>query len=105
MIKTENLCRLYYFKEKLPGLKGSLKHLFKPIKKSKTAVKDFTLSINKGELVGLIGPNGAGKTINTQFYISFDNFNPGSLFETLVFMAGANRFFCFGLSRYSSAGG
>jgi branched-chain amino acid transport system ATP-binding protein len=26
------------------------------------AVKDFSLTINKGELVGLIGPNGAGKT-------------------------------------------
>jgi len=26
------------------------------------AVKDFTLSLNQGELVGLIGPNGAGKT-------------------------------------------
>jgi branched-chain amino acid transport system ATP-binding protein len=27
-----------------------------------TAVRDFNLSINKGELIGLIGPNGAGKT-------------------------------------------
>ena len=27
-----------------------------------TAVDDFSLSINAGELVGLIGPNGAGKT-------------------------------------------
>ena len=26
------------------------------------AVSDFTMTINKGELVGLIGPNGAGKT-------------------------------------------
>ena len=27
-----------------------------------TAVRDFNLSLDKGELVGLIGPNGAGKT-------------------------------------------
>lgn len=27
-----------------------------------TAVKDFNLELNKGEIVGLIGPNGAGKT-------------------------------------------
>jgi branched-chain amino acid transport system ATP-binding protein len=26
------------------------------------AVKDFSLQINKGEIIGLIGPNGAGKT-------------------------------------------
>jgi len=26
------------------------------------AVSNFTMEINKGELVGLIGPNGAGKT-------------------------------------------
>ena len=27
-----------------------------------TAVKDFNLKVNKGEIIGLIGPNGAGKT-------------------------------------------
>lgn len=27
-----------------------------------TAVKDFSMTLNKGELLGLIGPNGAGKT-------------------------------------------
>jgi len=27
-----------------------------------TAVSDFSLSVNEGEIVGLIGPNGAGKT-------------------------------------------
>ena len=26
-----------------------------------TAVKDFNLKLNKGEIVALIGPNGAGK--------------------------------------------
>jgi ABC-2 type transport system ATP-binding protein len=29
---------------------------------SKTAVHDFDLSVNKGEIMGLLGPNGAGKT-------------------------------------------
>lgn len=27
-----------------------------------TAVKDFNLQINQGEIISLIGPNGAGKT-------------------------------------------
>ena len=33
----------------------------------KTAVKDISLSIKQGEVVGLLGPNGAGKT--TSFYM------------------------------------
>lgn len=62
MIEVKNLTRYYYFKEKEPGFKGAVKHLLKPTKKSKKAVSDFNLSIEKGEFVGLIGPNGAGKT-------------------------------------------
>ncbi len=34
---------------------------------SRTVVKDASLSLNSGEIVGLLGPNGAGKT--TMFYM------------------------------------
>ena len=34
---------------------------------SKIAVKNFTMEIDKGEVVGILGPNGAGKT--TSFYM------------------------------------
>jgi len=62
MIHVEKLSRDYYFREKEPGFKGALKYIFLPEKRVKRAVKEFSCTINKGEIVGLIGPNGAGKT-------------------------------------------
>jgi lipopolysaccharide export system ATP-binding protein len=41
-------------------------HLKKSFK-SRTVVKDFSMHIHRGEIVGLLGPNGAGKT--TSFYM------------------------------------
>ena len=34
---------------------------------SKTVVREVSLSVKRGEIVGLLGPNGAGKT--TTFYM------------------------------------
>lgn len=62
MITVERLTRDYYFKEKEPRFKGALKYIFFPKKSVKRAVKEFSCTIHKGEIVGLIGPNGAGKT-------------------------------------------
>ena len=39
-----------------------------------TAVSDLTLSVEKGEIVGLIGPNGAGKS--TVFNIIMGTYSP-----------------------------
>jgi len=44
----------------------AVKHLFKAYK-SRQVVKDVSLSVSSGEVVGLQGPNGAGKT--TSFYM------------------------------------
>lgn len=35
--------------------------------KKRNVVKDVSLSVNTGQIVGLLGPNGAGKT--TTFYM------------------------------------
>ena len=35
---------------------------------NKQVIRNISLSINRGQIVGLIGPNGAGKT-TTSFYI------------------------------------
>ena len=44
----------------------AVRHLFKAYK-SRQVVKDVSLTVSGGEVVGLLGPNGAGKT--TSFYM------------------------------------
>lgn len=62
MIKVENLRKTFESHVKEPGLKGSIKALFKREKKIKEALKSVSLEIKQGEIIGLIGANGAGKT-------------------------------------------
>jgi len=62
VIYTKNLNKVFHSFEKEPGLKGSIKSLFNRKFMDKVAVKDFDLTIEPGECVGLIGSNGAGKT-------------------------------------------
>ncbi len=51
----------------------------------KEAVRDISVSINSGEIVGLLGPNGAGKT--TTFYMVLGLITPDS---GAVFLDGEN---------------
>lgn len=61
-IQTEGLSKTYWFYEKEAGLSGSLRSLFKGRRVFVEAVKDLTMNMDMGEVVGFIGPNGAGKT-------------------------------------------
>ena len=61
-ILVDHLVKNFEVTEKTPGLAGAFSTLFAPKKKVIHALKDISLSVGKGELVGFIGPNGAGKT-------------------------------------------
>jgi len=62
MIVMKSVSKIYTVHQKTEGLSESIKSLFKRTYKYIPAVKDISISINQGELVGFIGPNGAGKT-------------------------------------------
>lgn len=61
-IETVDLCKTYVSVKKQPGIIGSLKGLFSREKTEVEAVKNVSMTIEQGELVGFLGPNGAGKT-------------------------------------------
>ena len=46
----------------------------------RTVVKDVSLDVNQGEIVGLLGPNGAGKTTTFYMVVGFIKPNGGSVF-------------------------
>lgn len=62
IIKVENLRKVFRTATKEPGLKGSLKAIFKPQTKETIAVDNISFELKKGEMVAFIGPNGAGKS-------------------------------------------
>lgn len=85
-IKVQGLSKTFKVATKEPGLAGSLKSLVKRIYIEKSALKNVSLTINQGEMIGLIGANGAGKTTlvkilagiihPTQGEVSVLGFNP-----------------------------
>jgi ABC-2 type transport system ATP-binding protein len=62
VIHVENLSKVFRTTIKEPGLRGSVKALFRPRYQSKTAVERLDFDIDQGEVVGYIGVNGAGKS-------------------------------------------
>ena len=62
MIHVENLHKHFKKAIKEPGLKGSIKALFKPKYDIVKAVDGISFDVASGEIIGFIGPNGAGKS-------------------------------------------
>lgn len=62
MIEVSNLSKIFRVFEKEPGLAGSLKSLFNRRWVDKHALKNVSMRVEAGEIVGLVGANGAGKT-------------------------------------------
>ncbi len=62
VIETQNLGRVYKTYSKKEGLANSLKGFFHREYVEKTALKNASIKIESGKIVGLVGSNGAGKT-------------------------------------------
>lgn len=62
VIEAQGLTKSYRVSVKEPGLRGAVKHLFKPNHQEKMAVNGISLAVKEGEAVAYVGPNGAGKS-------------------------------------------
>jgi ABC-2 type transport system ATP-binding protein len=78
-ILCQHLAKDFRHTQKEPGLKGSLKSFFVRHYERKSAVSDFNLRIEPGEIVGLLGPNGAGKTTLMKMFTGIIVPSAGSL--------------------------
>lgn len=54
-------------------------HLFKRYK-NRNVVKDVSIEVNQGEIVGLLGPNGAGKTTTFYMIVGLIKANAGEIY-------------------------
>ena len=61
-IQISNLTKSFKMFKRSAGLKGALKSFINRQYSNFFALKNISLKIDKGEIVGILGENGAGKT-------------------------------------------
>jgi ABC-2 type transport system ATP-binding protein len=68
-IQVHQLTKTFVTREKQPGLRGSVRALFRPVHRETQAVKGVTFDVEKGERLAFIGPNGAGKSTTIKMLV------------------------------------
>ena len=61
-IKVEHINKSFKIFKREAGLLGAFKSFFNRRYEYVEAIKDISLTIDKGEIIGILGENGAGKT-------------------------------------------
>ena len=61
-VQVKGLGKMFKLKQKTPGVRGSLRSVWRPMTREVTAVSDISFELERGELLAFIGPNGAGKS-------------------------------------------
>ena len=69
VIEIQQLTKTFVTREKQPGLRGSVRALFRPVHRETHAVKGITFTVEKGERLAFIGPNGAGKSTTIKMLV------------------------------------
>ena len=69
IIQIDHLTKTFVTTAKAPGLAGSLRALFRPVRREIQAVKGITFAVEQGERLAFIGPNGAGKSTTIKLLV------------------------------------